>query len=104
MAEIILTKENFENEVMNSEIPVLVDFFAVWCGPCKMLAPILAEFAEENEGKVKVCKVNVDDEGELAQRFGIMSIPTLVVFKNGVETAKSIGFVDKSGLAALIEK
>ena len=104
MAEIILTKENFENEVMNSEIPVLVDFFAVWCGPCKMLAPILAEFAEENEGKVKVCKVNVDDEGELAQRFGVMSIPTLVVFKNGEETAKSIGFVDKSGLAALIEK
>ncbi len=104
MAEIILTKDNFENEVLNSEIPVLVDFFAVWCGPCKMLAPILSEFAEENEGKVKVCKVNVDDEGELAQRFGVMSIPTLIVFKNGAEIAKSIGFVDKAGLSALIEK
>ncbi len=104
MAEITLTKENFENEVMNSEIPVLVDFFAVWCGPCKMLAPILAEFAQENEGKVKVCKVNVDDEGELAQRFGVMSIPTIIVFKNGEETTKSVGFVDKSGLSALIEK
>ena len=104
MAEITLTKENFENEVLHSDVPVLVDFFATWCGPCKMLAPILAELAEENEGKLKVGKINVDDEGELAREFGIMSIPTLIVFKGGKETAKSVGYCSKAELEALIAK
>ena len=83
MAEITLTKENFKNEVLNSDIPVLVDFWATWCGPCKMIAPIVEEIAEENEGKIKVGKVNVDDESDLAAEFRISSIPTLLVFKNG---------------------
>ena len=74
MAEITITKENFEAEVLKSALPVLVDFWAPWCGPCRMLAPTVAQIAEEYEGKIKVCKVNVDDEGELAAQFGIASI------------------------------
>ena len=104
MAEITLTRTNFEEEVIKSDIPVMIDFWATWCGPCKMLAPVLAEFAEENEGKVKVCKVNVDEEGELAMRFGIMSIPTVIVFKDGKETAKNIGYCTKDALEALLDK
>ena len=103
MAEITLTRINFEDELLKSDIPVMIDFWATWCGPCKMLAPVLAEFAEENEGAVKVCKVNVDEEGELAMRFGIMSIPTVIVFKNGKETAKTVGYCSKETLAALLD-
>ena len=83
MAEVILTKENFESEVINSEIPVIVDFWATWCGPCKMIAPVLEEFAEEYDGKVKVGKVNVDEQGELAMNFKIEVIPTLILCKDG---------------------
>ena len=103
MAEIIVTKANFENEVLKSELPVIVDFWATWCGPCRMLAPELEAFAEENEGKVKVGKVNVDEEGELAREFGIMSIPTLLVFKNGEMVKKSIGFIKKDEIGALLD-
>ena len=78
-----ITKENFEAEVMNSNKPVLIDFWAPWCGPCRMLSPIISEIAEEYGDKVKVCKVNVDEQGELASTFGVMSIPTLVVIKEG---------------------
>lgn len=102
MAEIKLTAANFEKEVEKSELPVVVDFFADWCGPCKMLAPILAEFAEENEGKVKVGKVNVDEEGELARRFGIMSIPTVMVFRGGEMVKKTVGLCDMDELEDMI--
>jgi thioredoxin 1 len=83
MNEMNITKENFEAEVMNSNKPVLIDFWAPWCGPCRMLSPIISEIAEEYGDKVKVCKVNVDEQGELASTFGVMSIPTLVVIKEG---------------------
>ena len=93
MSEITITKENFEAEVIKSEGPVLVDFWATWCGPCKMIAPVLAEIAEE--GKVKVAKVNVDDEGELAMKFGIMSIPTVMLFENGERVKTAVGYMSK---------
>ncbi len=102
MAEITLTSDNFESEVLGSDIPVLVDFWATWCGPCRMLAPIVAEIAEENEGKIKVCKVNVDDEPELATRFDIASIPTVLIFKSGELCATSIGYKEKEALLELL--
>lgn len=101
--EITLTESNFEQEVLKSDKPVLVDFWASWCGPCKMLAPTIAQIAEENEGVIKVGKVNVDDEGELAQKYGIVSIPTVILFKNGEEAQKSTGFVPKETLEAMFK-
>ena len=101
MAEITVTKANFESEVLNSELPVLVDFWATWCGPCRMLAPTVAEIAEEYAGKVKVCKVNVDDEEELAIRYRINSIPAVLLFRDGKVAGQSIGFVPKAQLTAL---
>lgn len=98
MSEITITKANFEEEVLNSDIPVIVDFWATWCGPCKMLAPVLSEIAEEYAGKVKVGKVNVDDEQELALKFGIASIPTVLLFKDGHPVASSVGFKLKQQL------
>lgn len=103
MAEITLTKENFENEVLNSDIPVLVDFWATWCGPCKMIAPIVEEIAEENEGKIKVGKVNVDDESDLAAEFRISSIPTLLVFRNGQIVHNSVGYRPKEQILELLK-
>ncbi|MBR2754371.1 MAG: thioredoxin [Lachnospiraceae bacterium] len=103
MSEIVLTNQNFEAEVMQSDGPVLVDFWAVWCGPCKMLAPIVAEIAQEYEGKVKVGKVNVDDEPALAGRFGISSIPTLILFKNGQQAAVSVGVRPKEELVQMLQ-
>lgn len=102
MAELQITSENFESEVLQSDIPVLVDFWASWCGPCRMLAPIIAEIAEEMNGKVKVGKVNVDEEGALAAQFGIMSIPTVIVFKNGKPVASSLGYKPKADILALL--
>ena len=95
MSEIVITKENFEQEVLNSNTPVVVDFWATWCGPCKMLAPELEELAEEG---VKVGKVNVDEEGELAMKFGIMSIPTVILFKDGKIEKKTVGYMTKDQL------
>ena len=102
MAEVTLTKENFDKEVLESKIPVLVDFWATWCGPCRMLAPIIAEIAEENVGKIKVCKVDVDEQPDLASRFRISSIPTLLVFKDGEMTVSSLGYQPKENVLALL--
>ena len=101
--EIVLTEENFEREVVQSELPVLVDFWAVWCGPCMRLAPIVEEFAKEQDGKVKVGKVNVDEQMALAMQFGITSIPTLLVFKGGKIVNSSLGFVPKEKLEELVK-
>lgn len=99
-----ITTENFEKEVLNSEVPVLVDFFATWCGPCKMMSPVVEELAKEMEGKAKVYKVDTDEEQNLAIKYGIMSIPTFIVFKNGEPVSKAIGMRDKAELIELIEK
>lgn len=96
MNELILTRKNFEEEVLKSDIPVLVDFWAPWCGPCKSMMPIVEKIAEENIGKIKVGKVNVDEESELAEKFNIMSIPTFIVFKEGKINKTSVGFQDKT--------
>lgn len=98
MAELVITKDNFDAEVLNSELPVIVDFWADWCGPCKKLGPIIAQIAEENEGKVKVGKVNVDEQMLLASKYNIMSIPTVILFKNGMVDKTSVGFKSKSDL------
>lgn len=102
MAVLTITKENFEAEVIKSDIPVLVDFWAEWCGPCRMFSPIVDEFAEENEGKVKVGKINVDEQPDLAGRYGVMSIPTAILFKNGEAASTLVGVQPKSALEGLI--
>ena len=100
--EITLTKDNFEAEVLKSGKPVLVDFWAPWCGPCRMLAPILAEIAEEKAETLKVGKVNVDEEPDLAAKYGISGIPAILLFKNGQVAATSVGFKPKPELEAFI--
>lgn len=102
MAVITITKENFEAEVLKSAQPVLLDFWAAWCGPCRMLSPIVDEVAEERTD-VKVGKVNVDEQMELAMRFQVSSIPMLAVFKDGKAITKSVGYRPKSEIAAMVE-
>ena len=101
MAEITLTNDNFQAEVLESDIPVLVDFWATWCGPCKMVGPIVAEIADEYECKVKVGKVNVDEEQLLAMQYQVTAIPTLFVFKNGQVDGKIVGFASKEEIVKL---
>ena len=95
---VTLTQDNFETEALKSATPVLVDFWAEWCGPCKMIAPILDEIAEEKLGKIKVAKVNVDENQELAAKFGIRAIPTLLLFKDGLVKEQMVGMVGKKDL------
>lgn len=102
MAVLTITKENFEKEVINSEQPVLLDFWASWCGPCRMVAPIIDEIAQEVADK-KIGKVNVDEQPELAQAFGIMSIPTLLVFKGGKVVNKAVGVKPKQAILQMLE-
>ena len=102
MAEIILTAANFEEEVLRSDKPVLVDFWATWCGPCRMLAPVIAQIAEEQKDSIKVGKIDVDEEPELAMRYGIANIPTLKVFKNGEVVQTSVGVIPKPMIEALL--
>ena len=103
MAEVIITKENFEAEVLQSQQPVLVDYWAEWCGPCKMIAPILDEVANEYAGKLKIAKVNIDDNQATPAKYGIRGIPTLMIFKNGNIEATKVGALSKSQLAAFID-
>jgi thioredoxin 1 len=93
-----LTNETFDEEVGSSEVPLIVDFWAEWCGPCRMVAPVLEQIASENEGKVRLAKLNVDDAPAVAQRFGIMSIPTLMVFQDGVAKKRIVGAKGKGQL------
>lgn len=100
--ELKITSDNFETEVLQSELPVLVDFYADWCGPCKMMAPIVERIAEGYDGRLKVGKCNIDDEGEIAAKYGIMSIPTIMVFKGGEIAMTSIGAVSQPDLESKI--
>ena len=102
MAEVKITVANFENDVLHSDKPVLLDFYADWCGPCKMLSPVLHEIAEENAGALKVGKVNVDEQPDLAAEFGVMSIPTLLLFENGKLVRQAVGARPKSGVLELL--
>lgn len=101
MAVIEITTENFEAEVVKSDKPVLLDFWATWCGPCRMLSPIVDQIAEERDD-IKVGKINVDEQGELAEKFEVMSIPTLIVMKNGEISATSVGYKPKNAVLALL--
>lgn len=101
MKALHINKDNFHNEVLNSDKPVLLDFFASWCGPCRMVGPILDEIAEERED-IKVCKVDIDEQPELASRFRIMSVPTLMVLKNGQIVEQSVGAKPKHQILAMV--
>ncbi len=103
MAITHITKQNFKEEVLQSDLPVLVDFWAPWCGPCRMLAPVLEELDGELAGKVKVAKVNVDEEMDLAAQFQVASIPTLILFRDGQAVRRSVGAQPKERLAAMCQ-
>ena len=103
-AEIEVTVDNFKTEVLESDVPVLADFWAEWCVPCKMVAPVLEQIAGEQAGKLKIAKVNVDEQGELASQFGIISIPTLVLFKDGEVVNKQVGAGSKEMIEAVFSE
>lgn len=101
---VVLTEENFEQEVLKSDVPVLVDFWAEWCGPCRAVAPMIEQLAEEFEGRAKICKLNVDEQGGLASKYRIMSIPTIILFKAGEIVKTIVGGRPKTEFTNLIEK
>lgn len=103
MSELTITKENFEQEVLQSNKPVLIDFWASWCGPCKMLAPTIEQLAQEYQGQYVIGKINVDDQPELSSEFGIMSIPTLMVFKEGKVVATQMGVQPKPMIEQMLK-
>ena len=102
--EAVFTSANFDTDVLGSDIPVVVDFFATWCGPCRMVSPIVDEIAEESDGSYKVGKINVDEQPELASQFRVMSIPTLVVMKDGGVYKSSVGMQPKASILALLDR
>ncbi len=104
MSTLVITKDNFQSEVMESDQPVLLDFWASWCGPCRMVSPIVDQIAEEMVGTAKVGKINVDEQPELASQFGVMSIPTLAVVKGGEVVKKAVGARPKDEIVAMIEE
>jgi thioredoxin 1 len=104
MSIITITKENFTQEVLNADTKVLLDFWAPWCGPCKMLSPIIEEIAQETSGKVKVGKVNIDEQPALADQFAVMSIPTLLLFENGKIKTSSVGVIPKEQILSLLQQ
>lgn len=103
MSVISITSENFEGEVSEARVPVLVDFWASWCGPCKMMSPVVEQIAEEMGSNAKVCKINIDEQPELARKYNVMSIPTFLLFKDGKEVNRTIGAMPKEELAKLFE-
>lgn len=103
MSVIHLTSENFEREVMEARVPVLIDFWASWCGPCKMMGPVVDQIAEDMGNSAKVCKLNIDEELELANKYNVMSIPTFLLVKDGKEVNRTIGAMPKEELAKLFE-
>ena len=103
MAVITVDNNNFEKEVLQSNTPVLIDFWATWCGPCRMMAPVVEELAQNMGEAVKVCKIDIDQNPELAEKYGIMSIPTFIVIKNGSETARIVGVTPKTELEKMVK-
>lgn len=104
MAELTITKENFASEVLASDKPVLIDLWAEWCGPCRMMAPVVAELATDYAGRVRVGKVNVDEQADIAVRYGVSSIPTLLLFKDGREAGRLVGYRPKADVAVALEQ
>ena len=104
MAITHLFNDNFMQAVQESELPVLVDFWATWCGPCRMIAPIVEEISDELDGSLIVCKVDVDEAEEIAMQFGVMSIPTLMIFKDGKEVERVVGYRSKEDLLSVVQK
>ncbi len=103
MSVINLSKENFEQEVMEARVPVLVDFWATWCGPCKMMGPVVEQIAEDMGTSAKICKINIDEQQELAAKYQVMSIPTFIAFKDGKEVKRMVGAMPKEELAKVFE-
>ena len=101
---VAVTDRTFDEEVLKSETPVVVDFWATWCGPCRMIAPVLEEIATEKDGQLKIAKLDIDENPDIAQKFGVMSIPTLLVFKNGQEVNRIVGYRNKSQLIQQLDR
>lgn len=103
MSYITLTDDNFDSEVLSGSMPVLVDFWAPWCGPCKMLGPVIEELAKEYAGKVKICKCNVDENQQKPSQYGVRSIPTLILFKDGKEVKQTVGLQPKDAIVSMFK-